>query len=456
MIVTLCGTGYRYDVQSVCQLFFPREKFSEENGKRLTVTLLQDRACAELVLDGKRYACEEKLAGIYDNVRTSVKKCAYNVLSAATGRKSPWGIVTGIRPAMLYEKLEDAFAVFTELYGVSAKKAELCADVLKNRATALPYNTENSCSLYVSIPYCPSRCRYCSFVSEATARELKQLPAYVQVLCRELDEKAQKIKNDKKTLVTAYIGGGTPTVLEPEELERLLSVMSRLFSGIREFTVEAGRPDTITERKLALMHKYGVTRISVNPQTLNDEVLSNIGRRHTAADFYRAYELASQFPFDKNVDLIAGLPGDTVAGFCRTLDAVAALRPANITVHTLYLKRAADFGAHENVHAVKQAAEASGVPEMLAYAQEKLYENGYGPYYLYRQKNTVDNLENIGYALAGKECLYNIYMMDDIPVSYTHLDVYKRQAKPAPNSLKKRLKQSKSTRRLRTVLVFRI
>lgn len=427
MICTLINTDYRYDVQSICQLFFPRESFNEENGKSLTVSLLEDKVTAEFILNGQAFYWEEVLnLNQYDHIRTAVKRAAYKVLNKATGISSQWGVITGIRPALFYNKVKEQFGervkeIYSSIYEVSDEKINLCESVLENRKSSLIYNAQNSASLYISIPFCPSRCKYCSFVSEATTKEKAMIPEYIDILCKELEEKAELIKAAGENIVTIYVGGGTPTVLDIQQMEKLLFTIDNLFLknyNIREYTFEAGRPDTITKEKLDLIDKYGVKRISINPQTLDDNVLKVIGRHHSVSDFYNAYEMAKKYNFDINVDIIAGLPTDFYEGFCNTLDNIIALSPENITIHTLYLKRASDFGFAENVSSVKQASEDSGIEKMLLYAQKKLDSQGYGPYYLYRQKNTIKNMENVGYSKKGKACMYNIFMMDDIQQIY--------------------------------------
>lgn len=424
MILEFENCDLRYDVQSVCLLFFPREPFSEEQGKRLKVSLFSDRAEALFLWNGRSFREREPFdPQEFDSVRTVVKRAVYQVLRQATGKDSAWGIVTGIRPANLYEKLfsrfeADARRIFEERYFVSPEKTDLCVSVLQGRKKAVSLLEKESSSLYISVPFCPSRCRYCSFVSASTEREGNILPAYIDLLCAEIEEKTRRAEREKMPVVTVYVGGGTPTVLDETLLEKLLrkiqACVLRRFS-VHEYTFEAGRPDTLTEAKLALLARYGVTRLSVNPQTLNNRVLETIGRKHTAEDFFRAYALAETYPFVLNTDLIAGLQDDTFASFQRTVDGLTVLSPGNITMHTLYLKRAADIGAAEIGRKIAEGTQAS---RMVEYAEKTLPEKGYFPYYLYRQKNTLENLENVGYAREGEECRYNIYMMDDLQQVY--------------------------------------
>lgn len=230
---------------------------------------------------------------------------------------------------------------------------------------------------------------------------------YLEALIRELEYTAELVKQHALSIISVYIGGGTPTSLSAPQLDRLLGAIRNAFdlSACTEFTVEAGRPDTFSIAKLDAMAKHGVDRISINPQTLNDKVLETIGRRHTAEQFFEAYEMSKNYSFDRNIDLIAGLPGDTMESFRHSLDTVIAMHPENITVHALTIKHASDL--------IAEAPRDLTALEMVEYSRKALAEAGYLPYYLYRQKGTVDALENVGYTLPGKACRYNVYIMDD-------------------------------------------
>lgn len=422
MKINLEGISLLYDVQCVCLLFFPRISFSADDGKFLSVKAENSGVSVRFednsIVSERFYPFREE----YDYFRTAVKLAVYDTLSRATNIISPWGIITGIRPAVLFDRLEKehgdyAETLFTERYGVSPEKTELCKEVLSGRRRVVSENKENDVSIYVSIPFCPSRCSYCSFVSSSTENERKLIPEYTEFLCEEIREKSDIIKRDGKNPTTLYIGGGTPSVLDEGLTEKLLgcvekNILSRF--NIREFTFEAGRADTVTDGKMRLLSENGVTRVSINPQTLNDDVLRAVGRRHTAADFYRAYEIAEKYSFIINTDLIAGLPTDTPESFYKTTEEILDLSPQNITVHTLYLKRSADFGAEDTVSDIKEASEKTGIEKMLSYLDKRRREENYIPYYLYKQKNTIGNMENVGYSKKGTECFYNIYMMDDI------------------------------------------
>ena len=299
-------------------------------------------------------------------------------------------------------------------YFLNPKKAALATAVASNEIKLMKKVPGKACSIYISIPFCPSRCAYCSFVSSTTPRLLGMIDEYLDALIEELHDIFDLIKSLDLSIQTIYIGGGTPTTLNADQLQRLLGEISSLtdVSQLREFTMEAGRPDTITAKKLSVAKKYGITRISVNPQTLSDDVLKEIGRKHTTEDFYRAFDLAMNSGIrDINVDLIAGLPGDDFKNFSETLDKIIELQPTNITVHTFCVKKAADILKNNSgIYSLSGGDAAKSV----AYSQLKAKFAGYKPYYMYRQKNTVGNLENVGFSLEGHEGMYNIFMMEDM------------------------------------------
>ena len=332
----------------------------------------------------------------------------------------PWGILTGIRPAKVAGTLLadgkgilKTKRIMRDEYFLSAQKAALAASVASTELKLLKKMDRNSCSLYVSVPFCPSRCAYCSFVSYTSPKLLSLMDEYLVQVCDDIDRTFAVIRKLGFSVSTVYIGGGTPTMLSAAQLGTLLSrVHGHLRPGEAcEFSLEAGRPDTITAEKLRIAKEYGVTRVSVNPQTLSDEVLREIGRRHTVEDFYRAYALAKESGIrDINVDLIAGLPGDDFRNFSETVDRVIELAPSNITVHTFCVKKASDvLKNNSGVYSLNGGDAAKSVE----YSQLKTKFAGYRPYYMYRQKNTVGNLENVGYSVEGHEGLYNIYMMEE-------------------------------------------
>ncbi len=343
----------------------------------------------------------------------------YDVLSELTGLRPAWGVVTGIRPAKLAAKLsetlgeEGAKKAMCEQYYVREDKARLALECARASERIKRLNAPDLFSLYVSIPFCPTRCSYCSFVSKTIGREKALVEPYVQKLCEELRACGALTKSLGLRLATVYFGGGTPTSLEAPQLDALFSAIAESFSlsDVLEYCVEAGRPDTVSEQKLLSLKRAGVTRISINPQTGSDEVLKNIARGHTVADVERAFELAQRAGFDNiNGDLIAGLPGDNFLQYKRTLDWLLALAPQSITLHALTLKRASSMteegGRPHELH--------SDAGKMLSYTNELLVKRGFAPYYMYKQKGTVDSLENTGYCLPGHECLYNVFIMDEL------------------------------------------
>ena len=423
MKLILKGTDDSFDVIALSNLFFPRDGFTEEKGKRLTVTKSGDTFEAVLEWNGTTWSSAHKVyQNLHDGERCAIKRACYDVFSKATSIQSPWGILSGVRPVRFYESLSQLYGEKTEeilrdFYLVTQEKIDLCKQTILHQAQAQQQNRAGDAGMYVSIPFCPSRCKYCSFVSHVTGDENRLIPEYVDLLKREVAEKAALAKENGHRITTLYIGGGTPTTLTAEQMNDLMTTVAKHVdvSSLLEYTVEAGRPDTITEEKLNVIEGNGATRISVNPQTLNDEILQRVGRWHTVEDFYRAYRQARNFSMAVNVDLIAGLPGDTPTKFEDTMQRICELDPHNVTVHTLYLKRAADFGEESPEEFMKNAENAV---RMVEISQKYCREKGYFPYYLYRQKNTVGNLENVGYAKEGYESPYNIYMMDDLQPIY--------------------------------------
>ncbi len=337
------------------------------------------------------------------------------------GYVPPWGILTGVRPAKVAAGLIRSTGglikskrVLRDEYFLSPQKAALAVSVAQNEMKLTKKIPKNSCSLYISIPFCPTRCAYCSFVSYTTPRLLSMIDDYIDALLFDLDETFSVIKELGLDITTVYIGGGTPTTLSARQLERILSKVNENTDPekLAEFTLEAGRPDTITAEKLACAKKWGVTRVSVNPQTLEDSILQEIGRKHTAEDFFRAFALAKESGIrDINVDLIAGLPGDDFKKFAHTLDRIIELDPSNITVHTFCVKKASDLLRNDTgVYSLSGGDAAKSV----SYSQLRAKFSGYKPYYMYRQKNTVGNLENVGFSKEGHEGMYNIYMMEEM------------------------------------------
>ena len=418
-------------VQSLCMMFFRGEKFpeNEENPRgELIVTAIDNEdgiACEATVIYDKK-SSSAKCFTPFENFekyerasKSAVGRAVYDACVKLTGYIPPWGLLTGIRPSVVASELicaygeERAIDLLKSRYALSHQKASLAVEVAKNENSILERYNDDTCSLYVSIPFCPSRCSYCSFISYATSKLFRLIPSYIEKLLTDIDTTLDIIKQQNLKLVSVYVGGGTPTTLSSEQLERILSKIYNYTKDIHpiEFTVEGGRPETITLDKLNVLKKYGVNRISVNPQTLNDDVLKCIGRHHTVEDFFCAYDLTKKAAFDVvNTDLIAGLDGDNIESFKSTVDKIIELEPENITVHSFSVKKSAqilkDDGDiyHKNGDFAKDSVD---------YAYNMLISCGYIPYYMYRQKNTVADLENVGYAKSGAFGIYNVLMMGD-------------------------------------------
>ena len=438
MTLVFIGQSYKYELESICKLFFQCRKINLEYE---TTDFLRDQLIITRKKAGKRHTwllavvkwngkayrrhCViSNQAERYDKVcERLLCQMVYYILSDITGIQPKWGILTGIRPVKNFHwneergnSLAETEREFREDYLVSESKIALCRQIYEVQRPVFALSHTNSVSLYISIPFCPSRCSYCSFVSQAIGNKnvQKLLPEYVQKLMQEIRCTADIMRDLGLKLETVYFGGGTPTTLSAGQLENLCSCVADCFdlSGVREYTVEAGRADTITEDKLRILKEAGVSRISINPQTFNDAVLQAIGRKHTAEEVLRCYELARKIGHNCiNMDFIAGLPTDTAESFQKTIDRALALAPENITVHTLSVKRASNLMAEGNFFASELA---NPVEAMIDYAQEHLLQKGYQPYYLYKQKNTPGNLENVGYCQKGTEGLYNIYMMEEV------------------------------------------
>ncbi|MBQ6265814.1 MAG: coproporphyrinogen dehydrogenase HemZ [Clostridia bacterium] len=425
MTLAILSRDYQYETEKICRIFFPNEKINlvfEKGGvdeKDIIETNIDNgTATVFCFVNGKR-AQRKKDLSQSENKELEMGRLLYSCLTEITGYTPPWGVLTGVRPSKLMTKYINEYGereakrrFIDELY-VSEKKTALAADVSKTEFGIINLSEPDSFSLYVSIPFCPSRCSYCSFVSHSitTPAAKKLMPEYLDRLCDELEQYGEIASRLNLKIESIYFGGGTPGVLESSQLDRLCLQIENSFdlSTLREYTVEIGRPDTVTMSKLRTLKFHNVGRISINPQTFSQNILDAVGRQHTVEQTLSAYRMAKTAGFDSiNMDLIAGLTGDTAENFSQSVDTAITLAPENITVHSLALKRSSEL-------AVSGADVEDGetAVRMLDCAQSKLYESGYIPYYMYRQSKCVGNLENVGWCLPGKECLYNVFMMEE-------------------------------------------
>ncbi len=437
MKLYLRGHSCAYAVQEMLFTLFPGQKAEypegEPDGSAPALLLTLDQREGELIASatlwwedgvytGERRADLSELTGglADDRVKQRILRMAfYDAGVKARGGQPPWGALTGVRPVKLPTRRmaagasrDEAKAVLTGLYRVGEKRAELAMECAETALAIRERLPKDGLSLYVGIPFCPSRCAYCSFISADVKGALGMVEPYVDLLCREIGEAGRQMRENGLHISTAYMGGGTPTTLTAEQMDRVLSAIEKHLPMERcgEFTVEAGRPDTITAEKLDVLKTHGIKRISINPQSMEDSVLAAMGRAHTAAQIEAAMSLAGErFGGLVNMDLIAGLPTDTVSGFSRTLDAVLEMAPANITVHTLALKKGSRL-AEEGGDLCSPA----DVAAMLDLAEKRLRGAGYRPYYLYRQKYMSGSFENVGWCLPGTECAYNVIMMEEL------------------------------------------
>lgn len=416
--------NFHFELENLTRLFFPNEKitvirdFSEPQPPYI-YTEVSDKITISVNI-GSFNKSETVVKKLTDDDNELVSaQLLYKLLCDFTGLTQPWGILTGVRPVKLLRRLaeesneEQAVKKFEKDFFVSNEKIALSRETEHNERKILELSKPESFSLYVGIPFCPSRCSYCSFVMASIERAEKLIEPYTKLLCEEIKQTAEIANKLGLRLETVYFGGGTPTTLSAEQLDTVLRTVNKSFdmSTCREFTVEAGRPDTIDIAKLFALKENKVDRISINPQTVNDEVLKTIGRKHTAQQFFDAFELARKCGFDNiNTDLIAGLPTDTPESFKNSLDSIVRLNAECITVHTLCMKRASRLTTEGVTLDLQQARDAR---EMLAYTQNILGQNEYIPYYMYRQSRMVGNLENVGWSKRGFESLYNVYVMDE-------------------------------------------
>ncbi len=420
-VIYLDFDKYQYDVHSLFKAFFPEDEI--------------------MVLPGEKGSFPEKEARITDEdevysytgiatiEKNDLKKLIYKELSENTGKNLPWGNLTGIRPtriAMNYleegKSDEEVSVLMKDTYFVSDEKTDLCLEIAHREQEVLKdIDYENGYSLYIGIPFCPTTCLYCSFTSYPIGAYKDLVDDYLSCLEKEIDYVAENFAG--KTLDTIYIGGGTPTTLEPHQIERLIGYLRNKLdmSRVKEFTVESGRPDSITREKLKAMKKMGVDRISVNPQTMNDETLKLIGRRHNVKQLIEAFNMAREEGFDNiNMDIILGLPGETAAEVQHTIDEIKKLSPDDLTVHSLAIKRGSKL--YEVLHEKEMRGELrvpildsiNNTEEMMQIASKGARDMALTPYYLYRQKNISGNFENTGYAKEGKAGIYNILINEEV------------------------------------------
>ncbi|MCL2406870.1 MAG: coproporphyrinogen dehydrogenase HemZ [Defluviitaleaceae bacterium] len=424
----LINHDFEHAVQTVIQVFYPNQGYSRlaavpGQGRCIVSSQNSNVFTAEVYCEAKLITAHSSTAK--DNSKKSNTQAAaasiYNALTEVTGIRPSWGTLTGVRPAKLLtdggtaEYLRDA-------YLVEAPKALLVQEVSAAELRYLASSTPRDAAIYISIPFCPSKCTYCSFPSYPAAKSIHMMDNYVEVLLRELAFIAEKIQKHDHHITAVYIGGGTPTALTVQLLDKLLNFIRTNFCNAYEFTVEAGRPDSLDDEKFIVMQNYGVTRLSLNPQTFSDKTLERVGRNHTSDTFFKIYNKAVQMGFDNiNCDIILGLPDETADDVANTMEQLLTLRPAAITVHTLALKRAATLN-----HTHGRYAESGGtthcntaeVEQMLKISADNCRNMGLSPYYMYRQKNMAGNFENVGYSLPNKECIYNFITMTEAKPIY--------------------------------------
>ena len=428
---------YKYSVEQMMLMLFPEERPEYPEGyapsgneavfsldrkpdrTAVTARVTRPEGTAQGETQVESRLLDEAPERVYHTLQHALKMAFYQAGTAVLGQEPPWGALTGVRPVKLPTRCmlaggtpEQAQAELEGEYRVSPLRAKLAVDCAQASLAVDREVREDQVSLYIGIPFCPTRCAYCSFVSADVGRTLKLVEPYLEAVLEEVEYTGRVLRESGLSIHSLYVGGGTPTTLSAGQLERLFS-SARAHLPLEtcvEYTVEAGRPDTITREKLEVLRDQGVERISINPQTLEDEVLAAIGRKHSAQDILDAYALAREVGFDSiNMDLIAGLPRDSFEGFRRSLEGVLALRPENVTVHTLALKKGSRL--MEEGGALPSGEETA---RMLDFSRDTLREAGFLPYYLYRQKYMSGSLENVGWCLPGKESVYNIIMMEEL------------------------------------------
>lgn len=423
---------FEYDIQGIVRSFYPGIDMATNSDEEAELYIIADFSEDQMVLslaeksinhivNTKKFSrCQEVNPELSrKETKNVLKRELYNLLHEYTGKELLWGTLSGIRPtkitsALLEEGMEEEKVIqyMKDVYYVSDLKARESLEISKNERRVLKnIDYKNGYSLYIGIPFCPSTCLYCSFTSYPLKRYQNKVDQYIQALCKEIRYCAKAFAHKK--LCTVYIGGGTPTTLEPNQLEVLLSCVEEAFNldHLLEFTVEAGRPDSITREKLKVLKKHAVTRISINPQTMKQKTLEIIGRHHTVDDFIRAYAMAREEGFDNiNMDFILGLPDESKTDVEASMDKVLEMKPDSLTIHSLAIKRAARLNIFKEKYENYLMFNSEEIMDVTKKAAKEL---NLSPYYLYRQKNMAGNLENIGYAKEGKEGIYNILIMEE-------------------------------------------
>ena len=425
--ICLEGHDMMNAVQTTVQIFMPNEKYKpvenvQEDGITVKSSVMGNGTTAQLYENGS-LICEKTETADGVTMQHAVRSAVYHMLKEKTGQHLPWGMLTGIRPAKTINTYMDtgltkaeSIKKMIETYEMSPEKAELAATVATAERSILEKADKNGISLYIGIPFCPTRCLYCSFTSYPIDIYKTKVDGYVEALIKELKFLGEKAQG--KRLDSIYIGGGTPTSLTAEQLDKIMAAVSETFdlSNILEYTVEAGRPDTITAEKLKVIKKNGASRISVNPQTMNDETLKLIGRKHTVDDIKRVFYEARSIGHDNiNMDLILGLPGEGEAEVKNTMEEIEKLSPESLTVHTLAVKRASRL---KETLGEYDLAKAMLMENILGLSAKGAAEMGLAPYYMYRQKNMLGSFENVGYAKKGFESIYNVVIMEETQSIY--------------------------------------
>ena len=433
---------YKYSVEQMMLMLFPGERPEYPEGyapsgneavfsldrkpdrTAVTARVTRPEGTAQGETQVESRLLDEAPERVYHTLQHALKMAFYQAGTAVLGQEPPWGALTGVRPVKLPTRCmlaggtpEQAQAELEGEYRVSPLRAKLAVDCAQASLAVDREVREDQVSLYIGIPFCPTRCAYCSFVSADVGRTLKLVEPYLAAVLEEVEHTGRVLKESGLSIHSLYVGGGTPTTLSAGQLERLFSAARAHLplESCVEYTVEAGRPDTITEDKLKVLRDHGIQRISINPQTMDDRILRSMGRAHTAGQIRQAMELARvHFGGLVNMDLIAGLPGDSPESFARTLEEVLAMAPANLTVHTLALKKGARLMEERG-----SLCSPEGVADMLATARDALSAAGYQPYYLYRQKYMSGSFENVGWCQPGTRCDYNILMMEELQTVFS-------------------------------------